>query len=127
MFVSCPDPACHAPAEILDRYPLGSTDGLWEHVRTYCVRRHVYVLPTERVPGVGFREPTPERGTSEAEATPSGIREPTPERGTSEAEATPRIGPGPDCSRPRSDSGISPTSLELIPREVRNSKWECGA
>jgi hypothetical protein len=108
MFVSCPDPACHAPAEILDRYPLGSTDGLWEHVRTYCVRRHVFVLPTERVPGVGFREPTSERGTSEAEATPG-------------------IGPAPDCLRPRSDSGFSPTSLELIPPEVRNSKWECGA
>jgi hypothetical protein len=52
MFVSCPDPACHAPAEILDRYTLGSTDGRWEHVRTYCVRRHIFVLPTERVPGI---------------------------------------------------------------------------
>jgi hypothetical protein len=58
MFVSCPDPACHAPAEVLDRYALGSTDGRWEHVRTYCVRRHIFVLPTERVPGFG---PGPDR------------------------------------------------------------------
>jgi hypothetical protein len=98
MFVSCPDPACHAPAEILDRYPLGSTAGPWEHVRTYCVRRHIFVLPTERVPGSGFREPTPGG-----------------------------IGSGPDCPRTGSGAGISRTTLELISREVRNSKWECGA
>jgi FdhE protein len=35
----------------------------------------------------GFREPTSERGTSEAEVT-NGAREPTSERGTSEAEVT---------------------------------------
>jgi hypothetical protein len=91
MFVSCPDPACHAPAEVLDRYPLGSTDGLWEHVRTHCVRRHIFVLPAERVPGVAD------------------------------------FGVSPDCTGKQSDSGFSPRSLELIPREVRNSKWECGA
>ena len=51
MFVTCPDSACHAPAEILDRYPIGSTSGPMEHVRTYCVRRHIFVLPTDRVPG----------------------------------------------------------------------------
>jgi hypothetical protein len=90
MFVSCPEPACHAPAEVLDRYPLGSTAGPWEHVRTYCVRRHIFVLPAERVPGFGA---------------------------------------GPDCpaTRPTLSSGISQTSLELIRRDVRNSKWECGA
>jgi len=37
-----------------------------------------------------LREPTTERGTSEAEATPHKHSEPTTERGTSEAEATPR-------------------------------------
>ena len=54
MFVTCPDPACQAPAEILDRYRLGSTDGPMEHVRTFCVRRHTFALPTERVPGASM-------------------------------------------------------------------------
>jgi len=51
MFVTCPDPECQAPAEILDRFRLGSTGGPMEHVRTYCLRRHVFALPTDRVPG----------------------------------------------------------------------------
>jgi hypothetical protein len=59
MYVTCPDPACRVPAEILDRITLGSTGGPMEHVRTYCVRRHVFALPVERVPGATWREATP--------------------------------------------------------------------
>jgi hypothetical protein len=51
MYVTCPDPECQAPAEILDRFRLRSTGGPVEHVRTYCVRRHVFALPSDRVPG----------------------------------------------------------------------------
>jgi hypothetical protein len=51
MFVTCPDPACEAPAEILDRFAPGSTDGPMDHAKTYCVRHHIFVLPIDRVPG----------------------------------------------------------------------------
>jgi hypothetical protein len=45
----CPDPSCGTVAEITDRFVLGSTDGPAEHVRTHCVNRHWFVLPTSRV------------------------------------------------------------------------------
>jgi len=51
MFVTCPDPECQAPAEMFDPVSLGSTSGPILLVRTYCVRRHVFLLPAERVPG----------------------------------------------------------------------------
>jgi hypothetical protein len=51
MLVTCPDPACEAPAEILDRLTVGSTDGRIDHAKTYCVRHHIFVLPIDRVPG----------------------------------------------------------------------------
>ena len=40
---SCPD--CGAPAEVIDRFALPSTDGPVEHVRTYCLRRHWFMGP----------------------------------------------------------------------------------
>jgi hypothetical protein len=43
----CPEPSCRMVAEIHDRFTLGSTDGPIEHVKTYCVNRHVVVLPTD--------------------------------------------------------------------------------
>jgi hypothetical protein len=42
----CPDPDCGAPAEVLDRTTLSSTCGPIEHVKTQCVRRHVFFMPT---------------------------------------------------------------------------------
>jgi hypothetical protein len=36
----CPDPACTAPAQIVDRWTWGSSDGPVEHVKTGCERGH---------------------------------------------------------------------------------------
>jgi hypothetical protein len=47
--VMCPDPDCAASAEVTDRIPLWSTHGSVEHVRTYCVHRHAFFLPAERL------------------------------------------------------------------------------
>jgi len=44
----CPDPECGLPAEIVDRFVLYSTAGPVEHLRTYCVVRHVLTTRTER-------------------------------------------------------------------------------
>ena len=49
--VMCPDPDCAAPAEVTDRIPSWSTHGPVEHVRTYCVHRHTFFLPAERLAG----------------------------------------------------------------------------
>lgn len=38
-------PKCGELAEVLDRFTLSSTDGPVEHVRTYCVRRHSFLMP----------------------------------------------------------------------------------
>ena len=40
-WVACPEPACDAAAEVVDRYPLNSTDGPVSMVRTRCLGRHV--------------------------------------------------------------------------------------
>ncbi len=45
----CPEPTCGALAEITDRRALGSTDGLIEHVTTFCLQRHRFTVPTERL------------------------------------------------------------------------------
>ena len=37
----CPDPTCQAPARIIDRWVLDSTDGPVEHVKTSCASGHV--------------------------------------------------------------------------------------
>ena len=54
-----------------------------------------------------LREPTTERGTSEAEAKPRRYREPTTERGTSEAEAKPRRYREPTTERGTSEAEAS--------------------
>jgi len=46
---ACPEPTCNAPAEVTDRFTLESTDGPIEHCKTYCVRRHIFILPVEWV------------------------------------------------------------------------------
>jgi hypothetical protein len=38
--IACPDPACGAPARIIDRWTFGSTSGPVEHVKTGCERGH---------------------------------------------------------------------------------------
>lgn len=43
-------PACAAPAEVTERVDLWSTDGPVEHARVLCVNRHVFTMPTERLP-----------------------------------------------------------------------------
>ena len=42
---TCPD--CGAPAEVLDRFVLESTDGPAEHLRVFCLARHHFMLPAE--------------------------------------------------------------------------------
>jgi hypothetical protein len=45
--IACPDPACRAPASIVDRWTFGSTDGPVEHVKTGCERGHWFTPMVE--------------------------------------------------------------------------------
>lgn len=45
VLAQCPDPACGAPAEIISWATVGSTLGPTDHVRTVCVRRHIFLMP----------------------------------------------------------------------------------
>ena len=47
--IICPDPACEAIAELVDRGTARSTDGPVEIVRTLCLHRHTFVLPLSRL------------------------------------------------------------------------------
>jgi hypothetical protein len=47
--IVCPDPACAAIAEIVDRVAVGSTGGPAEIVRTLCLHRHIFLLPVDRL------------------------------------------------------------------------------
>ena len=49
--VGCPD--CGAPAEVVDRFALPSTDGDVEHVKLMCLVRHWFLLPTTALPTPG--------------------------------------------------------------------------
>lgn len=44
---SCPQ--CGAPAEVLDRFVLESTDGPVEHVTVSCIDRHRFTMLTEHL------------------------------------------------------------------------------
>ncbi len=44
----CPD--CAAPAEVVDRFALPSTDGDVEHVKLMCLSRHRFLLPAAALP-----------------------------------------------------------------------------
>jgi hypothetical protein len=48
--VVCPE--CAAPAEVVDRFALPSTDGPIEHVKVMCVMRHWFLLPAASLPAV---------------------------------------------------------------------------
>jgi hypothetical protein len=45
--VGCP--ACAAPAEVVDRYVLESTDGPIEHATVMCAARHRFTVLVERL------------------------------------------------------------------------------
>ncbi|HEY6796530.1 MAG TPA: hypothetical protein VI248_17785 [Kineosporiaceae bacterium] len=49
--ITCPDPDCGAPAEIVDRWTVQSTDGPVEHVTTRCLHRHRFTPRVERLRG----------------------------------------------------------------------------
>jgi hypothetical protein len=49
--VVCPD--CAAPAEVVDRFALPSTDGFVEHVKVRCLMRHWFLLPVAALPTPG--------------------------------------------------------------------------
>jgi hypothetical protein len=49
--VVCPE--CAAPAEIVDRFALPSTDGAVEHVKVQCLGRHWFLLPVSSLPAMG--------------------------------------------------------------------------
>jgi hypothetical protein len=48
-FTYCPDPACGALAEIVDRFALASTDGAIDHAKVVCLHRHWFMLPVEQL------------------------------------------------------------------------------
>jgi hypothetical protein len=49
--VACP--SCHEPAEIVDRFSMGSTDGPYRHLKVRCAAGHWYTLPADRVRSYG--------------------------------------------------------------------------
>ena len=49
--VVCPE--CSAPAEVVDRFALASTDGPVEHAKVRCLARHWFLLPVTALPTLG--------------------------------------------------------------------------
>jgi hypothetical protein len=49
--VACP--SCSEPAEIVDRFTLGSTDGPARHLKIRCAAGHWYTMPADRVSAYG--------------------------------------------------------------------------
>jgi hypothetical protein len=47
--IACPQPECLAPAQVLDRFTLASTDGPVEHVKTMCLAGHGFTPTAETV------------------------------------------------------------------------------
>jgi hypothetical protein len=58
--VVCPE--CGAPAEVVDRFALPSTDGPVEHAKVLCLMRHWFLLPVAALPTVGSLDHSPETG-----------------------------------------------------------------
>jgi hypothetical protein len=63
--VGCPQ--CDAPAEILDRFVLESTDGPVEHATVQCSERHHFTLAVE-----SLRSRPPARRNAAPRRAPSG-------------------------------------------------------
>jgi hypothetical protein len=58
--VACPDPTCQAPAQIVDRWTWGSSDGPVEHVKTSCERGHWFTPTADSLRPLSDRiEPVP--------------------------------------------------------------------
>ena len=55
----CPDPACTAPAQILDRWTWESTGGPVEHVKTRCARGHRFTPTVDSLPARPTAPPRP--------------------------------------------------------------------
>jgi hypothetical protein len=55
--VGCPE--CGRPAEVVDRFVLGSTSGPVEHLKVRCTSLHGFALPAEKCPGWKTSRPTP--------------------------------------------------------------------
>jgi hypothetical protein len=64
--VACPDPACGAPARIVDRWTWGSTHGPVEHVKTGCEPGH-WSTPT-----VDSLDPRPAPTAADLSSVPVG-------------------------------------------------------
>jgi hypothetical protein len=58
--VGCP--ACAAPAEVIDRYVLESTDGPIEHATVMCALRHRFTVLVERLATPKRRETSRDGG-----------------------------------------------------------------
>ena len=58
--VVCPE--CSAPAEVVDRFALPSTDGPVEHVKVACLARHWFLLPATSLPQMGTLDVRSETG-----------------------------------------------------------------
>lgn len=43
-------PGCAAPAEVVDRFALESTDGPVEHITVLCAGRHRFMMPAAHLP-----------------------------------------------------------------------------
>ncbi len=52
-YVGCPD--CGAPAEIVDRFVLDSTDGPLEHLKVWCVTGRWFTVLTGNLPAPSAR------------------------------------------------------------------------
>jgi hypothetical protein len=57
--ISCPDPACTAPAQILDRWTWESTGGPVEHVQTRCARSHRFTPTVDSLTAQPIAPPQP--------------------------------------------------------------------
>ena len=58
--VVCPE--CCAPAEVVDRFVLASTDGPVEHVEVACLARHRFLLPATSLPQMSTLDVRSETG-----------------------------------------------------------------
>lgn len=67
---ACPDPGCGAPAEVVDRFHVESTEGLVEHVATMCARRHCRTLPSLWQPPLSHDRPCSACGHPEHHVIP---------------------------------------------------------
>jgi hypothetical protein len=45
--IACPGPGCLAPAEVVDRFTLPSTDGPVDHIKTMCLAGHGFTPPLD--------------------------------------------------------------------------------